>query len=131
MVLGKLLILICSAPALAQDINNPRFFEYNGSNFTNRLAEISFGWFKTLDDDQKEQYEQSLIHAVLVADNGKSVSWYKKDASGTATPVVTWPNGDGYCRRIHITVIAYSVQKNMAATACINYANSKWRWVEN
>ena len=89
MVLGKLLIIICSTSALAADINNPRFFEYNGSNFTNRLAEISFGWFRTLDDDQMEQYQQSLVHAVMVADNGKSVSWYKRDASGTATPVVT------------------------------------------
>ncbi len=130
MVLGKLLILTCSTPAFA-DINNPRFFEYNGSGFTNRLAEISFGWFRTLDDDQMEQYQQSLIHAVMVADNGKSVSWYKRDASGTATPVITWPNGDGYCRRIHISVIAYSVQKTMTATACMNNANSKWQWVDN
>ena len=131
MVLGKLLILICSTPVLADSINNPRFFEYNGSNFTNRLAEVTFGWFRTLDDDQMEQYQQSLVHAVLVADNGKAVSWYKRDASGTATPVMTWPNGDWYCRRVYVSVIAYSTQKNMTATACFNYAHSNWRWIEN
>lgn len=131
MVLGKLSILLCSTPVFGDNVNNPRFFDYNGSAFTNRLASITFGWFKTLDDDQMEQYQQSLVHAVLVADNGKSVSWYKRDASGTATPVMTWPNGDGYCRRVHISVIAYSIQKNMAATACFNYAHSNWRRMEN
>lgn len=130
MVLGKLLILTCSAPALADNINNPRFFEYNGGNFSNRLAEVTFGWFRTLDDDQMEQYQQSLIHAVLVADNGKSVSWYKRDASGTATPVITWPNGNGYCRRIYVSVIAYSIEKNFHSTACYNNAHSNWRWVD-
>lgn len=131
MVLGKLSILICSTPVLADNINNPRFFDYNGSNFTNRLAAMSFGWFRTLDDDQMEQYQQALVHAVLVADNGKSVSWYKRDASGSVTPVMTWPNGDGYCRRMYVTAIAYGVQKNMTATACLHYANSKWSWVDN
>ena len=129
MVLGKLLILTCS-PALADNINNPRFFDYNGTTFANRLSDITFGWFKTLDDDQMEQYQQSLIHAVMVADNGKSVSWYKRDASGTATPVVTWPNSNGYCRRIYVSVIAYNIQKNMTATACYNNAQSFWRWIE-
>lgn len=130
MVLGKLLILICSSPVMANDINNPRFFDYNGSNFTNQLAELSFGWFRTLDDDQMEQYQQSLIHAVMVAENGKSVSWYKRDASGTATPVVTWPNSRGYCRRIYVSVIAYNIQKNLQATACYSNAHGNWRWVD-
>lgn len=130
MVLGKLLILICSTPALADNINNPRFFDYNGTTFANRLADVTFGWFRTLDDDQMEQYQQSLIHAVMVADNGKSVSWYKRDASGTATPVVTWPNGNGYCRRIYVSIIAYSVQKNFHSTACYNNAHSNWRWID-
>lgn len=130
MVLGKLLILICSTPALADNINNPRFFEYNGTTFANRLADVTFGWFRTLDDDQMEQYQQSLIHALLVADNGKSVSWYKRDASGVATPVLTWPNGNGYCRRVYVSVIAYNVQKNFQSTACYDNAHRNWRWID-
>lgn len=129
MVAGKLSILL-STSALANDISNPRFFEYTGGDFVNRLADISFGWFKTLDDDQKEEYYQSLNHALMYAENGQTVRWYRRNASGSSTPVMTWPTGSGYCRRLHIHAIAYSTPKTMTATACFDNNNSKWRWME-
>ena len=102
MVLGKLLMLLAISPVLANDINNPKFFEYRSSGFINRLAELSFGWFKTLTDEQKQAYDHALTHAIMTAENGQKVSWYKNDASGYAVPVVTWSTGSGYCRRMHI-----------------------------
>ena len=65
MVVGKLLILVAISPAMANDITNPRFFEYRTGTFLNELAQISFGWFKKLDDDQRDSYTQSLQHAVM------------------------------------------------------------------
>lgn len=131
MVVGKLLMLLVTSPSLANEINEPRFFEYRSNNFVNRLAELSFGWFKTLDLEQKHAYDNAINHAIMTAENGQKVSWYKNDASGYAVPVVTWPSGSGYCRRIHIQAIAYGVEKTMSATACYDNAHDNWRWVSS
>jgi surface antigen len=127
MVLGKLLILL-SNPVQAADINNPRFFDYRGGPVLSELLNMSFGWFKTLDEDQKSVYYQSITHAVMYAENGQKVEWYRGDASGYTLPVMTWPNGSGYCRRIYIQTIAYNTERTMQRTACFDNPNSKWRW---
>jgi surface antigen len=129
MVVGKLLTLLVSAPAVASELHNPRFFEYRAGNFINQLAIVSFGWFRTLDDEQSAAYTQSLTHALMYAENGEAVDWYKNNASGFAVPVLTWPTGSGYCRRLHVQAIAYNVEKTMAATACYSNSSSKWQWV--
>jgi len=59
----------------------------------------------------------------------KAVEWYKRDASGVAVPVMTWPTGSGYCRRMHIQAIAYGVQKTLSKTACFSNASSNWQWI--
>jgi surface antigen len=129
MVVGKLLILVAISPAMASDITNPKFFEYRSGTFLNELVQLSFGWFKTFDNDQKDAYTQSLQHAVMFAENGQGVEWYKRDASGVAMPVMTWPTGSGYCRRMHIQAIAYGVQKTLSTTACYSNASRDWRWI--
>jgi hypothetical protein len=131
MVVGKLLTLlaISSSSVYANDLNEPRFFEYRSGGFTNRLVDLTFGWFKTLDSEQKEAYHSTIHHAVMMAENGQRVTWYKNDASGIAVPVMTWPTGNGYCRRIHIQTIAYNVEKTMSATACYDNAHTNWRWI--
>ena len=106
-----------------------KFFNYRNGSFVNRLVDQSFGWFKTLDNEQKEAYYGSIIHAVMYADNGQPVRWYRNDASGEATAVMTWPTGAGYCRRIHVQTIAFNVEKIMAATACYDDINNRWQWV--
>ncbi len=127
-VLGKLLILLTSTPVLATDINNPRFFDYRSGPAVSELLNIAFGWFKTLDDDQKSAYYQSITHAVMYAENGQRVEWYQGNASGYALPVMTCPNGSGYCRRVYIQAIAYNTERTMHRTACFNN-NTKWQWV--
>lgn len=131
MVVGKLLILILANPVYANDISDPRFFEYRSGSFSNRLADLSFGWFRTLTPYQKDAYQQSLMHAVMAAENGERVSWYKNNAGGYAEPVYTWPVGSGYCRRIHVQVTAHGLSKSMAATACFDNAHDNWRWANN
>ena len=128
MVAGKLLILTASSPALANDLEDPKFFEYRSGSWTNRLVDVTFGWFKSLDNEQKLAYNQALTHAVLYADNGQPVRWYKNDASGYAVPSMTWPSGAGYCRRMHIQAIAHGVEKTMKATACLNEVDNRWTW---
>ena len=128
-VVGKSLILLAvslNAPAVEAD--NPKFFEYRAGGFTNRLVDITFGWFKTLDNEQKESYHSAVNHAIMYSDNGQPVQWYQGNASGYAVPVMTWPIGNGYCRRVHIQAIAYGVEKTMAATACLYDINNRWQW---
>ena len=127
-LVASFLMVVGSLSANADTLENPRFFEYRSSRFVNRLAEISFGWFKTLDDDQKSAYYSSIIHAVMYAENGEPVRWYVNNASGEIVPVVTVPNGNGYCRRMHIQTIAHGVQKTMASTACFNDVDNTWKW---
>lgn len=128
MVVGKLLILTASNTALANNIENPQFFEYRNGGFFNNLVDLSFGWFKTLDDEQKIAYNQAIAHAVFYADNGQAVKWYKNNASGSVVPAMTWPSSAGYCRRIHIQAIAHGVEKTMKATACFNEVDNRWIW---
>ena len=128
MVVGKLLILLTSGVAHA-DVTDPQFFEYRSNGFVNRLADFSFGWFKRLSDDQRAEHQQAIVHALMYADNGQTVRWYKDDASGEAVPVASWPASAGYCRRLHIEAIAYNVQRSMAATACYNDVEKRWTWV--
>jgi hypothetical protein len=128
-VVGKSLILLTislSAPAL--EAENPHFFEYRTSRFTSQLVELSFGWFKTLNEEQSQAYHSALNHAVMFSDNGQAVQWYKNDASGFAVPVITWPTGNGYCRRMHIQAIAYNIEKTMSATACFDDITDRWAW---
>lgn len=94
----------------------------------NRLSDLSFGWFKSLDAVQKEAYHSALNHAIVFSENGQAVRWYENDASGYAVPVITWQTGNGYCRRVHVQAIAYNVEKTMTATACFNENNNKWQW---
>ncbi len=128
MVLGKLLILL-NNPVQATGIDNPRFFDYRGGPMISELINVSFGWFKTLDNDQKSAYYQSITHAVMYAENGQKVEWYQGNASGYTVPVMTWPNGSGYCRRMYIQAIAYNTERTMQRTACFSNPNSKWQWM--
>ena len=114
---------------LATDINNPRFFDYRGGPVASELLNIAFGWFKTLDDDQKSAYYQSITHAVMYAENSQKGEWFQGNASGYALPVMTWPNGSGYCRRIYIQAIAYNTERTMHRTACFSNSNSSWQWI--
>jgi surface antigen len=129
MVVGKLSILVAINSASAGTISNPKFFDYPGGSFINRLAVVSFGWLRKLDNDQNDAYTQAISHAVMYAENGQRVDWYRGDASGYAMPVMTWPTGNGYCRRIHTQIIAFNMIKNLSQTACFSNANSKWRWI--
>lgn len=131
MVIGKLSILLVTSPAWSNEIENPRFFEYKSGSFVNQLLTMSFGWFKTFDQEQKSAYDQSIYHAIMSAENGQKVEWYRNNASGYAVPVMTWPTGSGYCRRIHIQAIAHGVEKAMTATACYDNAQDNWRWASS
>ena len=129
-VVGKSLILLVVSfgPCGAVEADNPRFFEYRAGGFVNRLVDFSFGWFKTLDNEQSQAYHSAVSHAVMYADNGQRVSWQQGNASGMAMPVMTWPSGNGYCRRVHIQAFAYNTEKTMTSTACFDDINNRWQW---
>ena len=128
--LGRSLILALaiSSSAHAENVFHPRFFDYNSNGVISRIVDFSFGWNKKLNDDQSSAYYQSIIHAVEYAENGEKVEWYRDNASGYSVPVYTWPKSDGYCRRVHLNVIAFNKQKAMSVTACYNNMASNWTW---
>jgi surface antigen len=129
MVVGKLLILILiNTPAHSNEITNPKFFDYKSNNILNRMVDFTFGWNKKLNDEQKEVYYQSIVHALEYTEDGQSVQWYKDNASGYTRPVMTWPISDGYCRRIHIEIIAFSKQRIKSFTSCYHNSNTNWTW---
>ena len=131
MVVGKLCILISIStchPVQAQDFTNPKFFEYSSNHPASRVLEWSFGWYKKLNNNQKNAYMASVTHALHYAENGEQVTWYRDNASGVSTPVLTWPTGSGYCRRLHLSAIAYNKQKVMTVTACHYNSTNSWAW---
>jgi len=126
-VLGKLLIpVVINTSAMAYE--NTRFFDYRSNTPVGQLVELSFGWFKKLNDNQKDAYYQSIAHAVMYAENGQKVDWYRENASGFTVPVVTWPTGSGYCRRIYLEVIAYNTVRHNRLNACYNNSSDSWSW---
>jgi surface antigen len=133
-VAGKLSTLVVSLlPGLvsANDLFDPKFFEYRSNGVINNIFDVSFGWFKKLSDEEKNAYHQSIIHAVSYAENGDAVTWYQGRASGRTVPVMTWPTSSGYCRRVHIAVNSYSITKDMSVTACYNELQDRWTWHDN
>ena len=105
------------------------FFHYEASKFENRLAPPSFGLFKRLSTAQSEKYLESASHALSAAENGERVAWMVGDASGYAVPVLTWPTGTGFCRRLHISIRAFGEQRVRSETACLDAVHNQWRWV--
>jgi len=128
MVVGKLLTLLAINNVSASELSNPRFFEYRSGPVIQEILTTTFGWFKTLSDEQKDSYYQAVTHAASFAENGQVVEWYKNDASGYAVPVMTWPTSSGYCRRMHIQAIAYNTEKIITRTACYNNSSRNWQW---
>ena len=65
MVLGKSLILALtiSTTSYAENIWDPKFYEYSSNNIIPRIVEFGFGWNKKLDERQKLAYQQSIMHA--------------------------------------------------------------------
>jgi len=130
MALGKSLILasLISTSVYANEVWDPKFFEYRSNGIISRIIDFSFGWNKKLSAEQKLAYHQSVIHALEYAENGEKVSWYRNNASGYSKPVMTWPVSAGYCRRLHLSVIAHGKHKSMAVSACYNNVHSNWTW---
>lgn len=110
------------------DIENPRFFENSNGNLADRIYNLSFGWFKTLDYDQRKAYLSSIAIALEEANPGQFVKWYEKNASGSVRVVWILPDSIGYCKRLHIETIAYETLKTSQVTACFNDVHNKWRW---
>ena len=70
--MAALLVMNTSTNAQTINIENPRFYQdVSGSNLR-QILNISFGWFKTLDNDQKEAYYSSMILALEEAQPGQS-----------------------------------------------------------
>ena len=126
--MATLLVLSTSVNAQTINISNPRFVNEVSGSLLHQLLHTSFGWFKTLDSEQKEAYYSSMIVALEEAQPGQSARWYRNNASGTVR--VAWQElrSGSVCKRLHISIIAYDTQKNMQTTACFNEVDNNWLW---
>lgn len=117
-----------NADAQSINIENPRFFELVNGPLENKILNFSFGWFKTLNADQRKAYLGSIAIALEEANPGQFVRWYESDASGSVRVAWILPDSIGFCKRLHIETIAYNTQKNFQVTACFNDVDNRWRW---
>lgn len=125
------MLLVTNTSINAQTINieNPRFYnELHGGNTLHHILNISFGWFKTLDKEQKEAYHSSIVVALEEAQPGQFARWYKNDASGVVRVAWQEPRNGSICKRLHISLIAYSTVKEVQSTACFNEVDNRWSW---
>jgi len=113
----------------ARPLVQPRFFHYEAARFLNQIRPPSFGLFQRLSSAQVDKYQEAVIHALVAAENGETVRWMMGDAFGAVVPVLTWPTGNGYCRRVHIMVHAFDRQRIQSETACLDSVHSQWQWI--
>lgn len=111
------------------EIENPRFYNEYADMPLARVINTSFGWFKTLDSEQKQAYYSTIILALEEAQPGQFVRWYKNDASGIVRIAWQYPHNGSVCKRLHIETIAYSTAKTAQVTACYNEIDNRWNWI--
>lgn len=104
--------------AVADDI---RFFEARGRNDSVRSLQMFFGYFRTLDDEQKRKYNGSINFAVERLTPGETVNWYENNASGSVTVLYAENLTAGLCKTMLIQAVAYGVEKRMTAKGCIPF----------
>jgi hypothetical protein len=123
-----LLVMNTSTNANTINIENPKFHDSMGGDLLEQIINVSFGWFKELDADQKSAYYSSLILALEEVQPGQYSRWYKNNASGTVRVAWQYPKNGSLCKRLHISLIAHNTQRDMQTTACFNDIDNKWYW---
>ena len=124
------LLLAMNTSSNAQTINieNPKFYESTNGSLLDQIIDVSFGWFKGLDSEQKTAYYSSLILALEEVQPGQFARWYKNNASGTVRVAWQYPKNGVMCKRLHIHLIAHDTEKNIQTTACFNEVDNRWHW---
>lgn len=125
---AMLLVMNTSIKANTIDIENPKFNSYSNGDLLEQIINVSFGWFKGLDSEQKAAYYSTLILALEEAQPGQYARWYKNNASGTVRVAWQYPKNGSLCKRLHISLIAHDSQKDMQTTACFNDIDNRWHW---
>ena len=125
---AMLLVMNTSTNANTVNIENPKFYDSVGGDLLEQIINVSFGWFKELDADQKTAYYSSLILALEEVQPGQYSRWYKNNASGTVRVAWQYPKNGSLCKRLHISLIAHNAQRDMQTTACFNDIDNKWHW---
>jgi hypothetical protein len=117
-----------SSNAQTINIENPKFYEGVSGSLLDHIINVSFGWFKGLDLEQKTAYYSSLILALEEVQPGQFARWYKNNASGVVRVAWQQPKNGTLCKRLHISLIAHDTEKNMQTTACFNEVDNRWHW---
>jgi len=125
---AMLLVMNTSTNANTVNIENPKFYDSVSGDLLEQIINVSFGWFKELDADQKTAYYSSLILALEEVQPGQYSRWYKNNASGTVRVAWQYPKNGSLCKRLHISLIAHNAQRDMQTTACFNDIDNKWHW---
>ena len=127
-IAATLLVMSTSTNANTVNIENPKFYENVSGSMLERIINVSFGWFKGFDNEQKIAYYSSLILALEEVQPGQFSRWYKNNASGVVRVVWQYPRNGYLCKRLHVSLIAYDTEKNIQTTACFNGTDNRWEW---
>lgn len=114
--------------SFAQGVDNPRFFEYRSNSLLGQIFDVSFGWWKTLNPEQKKAFYGTIAIALDEAQPGQFVRWHEDDASGVVRVKWQLPRDQQICKRLDISVIAYNSEKVYSKTACYDESYKSWRW---
>lgn len=111
------------------EIENPRFYNSMVDSPLARVINTSFGWFKTLDSEQKQAYYSTIVLALEEAQPGQFVRWNKNNASGFVRVAWQQPHNGSVCKRLHMETVAYGIAKPVQVTACYNETDDRWNWI--
>ncbi len=123
--------VLIASNCLASDFHEPRYYNATGRTESVRFLQQTFGYFNTLDKEQKRKYYGSIQFAVeRLNPNDPPVSWYENNASGSVSVLYAENITAGFCKKLLIDTIAYGVQKQLLVKGCFNEADNNWSWYQ-
>ena len=89
---------------------------------------ISFGWGKSLSDEQMEYYSIAQMHALYYGEVGEKVKWQHNGVHGYVKVQALEPKGTGYCKHVTTVLYAFGKKDSLTLAACHTYRNGRWDW---
>jgi hypothetical protein len=138
------LLLLCNCAG--NNIQTLKEIEYNNKDFptaptlaSNQLYSIpSLLWNYTqylrfnLEDEEKQQHQAAVFHALLDTKDGEITSWYSKDRDqvyGKVRVVYSYPTSAGYCRVYQAFITVNGSGRSSVNKGC-KEVDLPWRFLQ-
>jgi surface antigen len=114
-----------------QDIPLPNYYDYGQGDAGGFIFGLIRGGYYNLNGSQQAAHTEAIWTALKKAELGQRVTWKLGDVNGTVMPVATFPSSQGYCRRIHVSLINAGLEKSISKTACYENSSESWKWIND